>query len=86
MKLTWSGRAREQYEYWARADRHVHARINALVADIERAPYQGLGKPEPLRYELAGFWSRRITKEHRLVYRVTAGGIEIVQCRFHYKA
>jgi toxin YoeB len=69
---------------WATEDRKVYARIVKLIKDIDRDPFVGIGKPEPLKHELAGLWSRRITDEHRLVYKVTNEEIVIVSCRFHY--
>lgn len=84
-EIWWSKRAREDIAYWRKHDLSVSARIDSLLEDIKRNPFTGLGKPEPLKHALAGFWSRRITKEHRLVYRVEAGVIYIAQCRFHYK-
>jgi toxin YoeB len=77
------------YLHWAESDQAVLARLNALIEAARRTPFQGPGKPEPLRGDLAGWWSRRITGEHRLVYRVagkagTDQRIEIVQCRYHY--
>jgi len=62
----------------------VRDKIRTLIEDIQRHPYTGLGKPEPLKRNLRGFWSRRITREHRLVYRIEAGVVQIAQCRFHY--
>ena len=70
--------------WWAKEDKKVHARIVKLIKDIERSPFSGLGKPEPLKNELRGLWSRRITEEHRLVYDVSEDEIVIVSCRFHY--
>lgn len=88
MKVIWSGTAWDQYLIWQRTDRSTSAKINELVESIRRSPFTGLGKPEPLRGNLAGFWSRRITSEHRLVYRVLGSGegqrVEIAQCRYHY--
>ncbi len=84
VEVWWSKRAREDFAYWRKHDPSLVARIEALIADIKRTPFTGLGKPEPLKHALAGFWSHRITKEHRLVYRVEAGVIYIAQCRFHY--
>lgn len=84
-EIWWSKCAREDIAYWRKRDLSVSARIDSLLEDIKRNPFTGLGKPEPLKHALAGFWSRRITKEHRLVYRVEAGVIYIAQCRFHYK-
>jgi toxin YoeB len=88
MNLLWSGEGWEDYLYWQETDRGVVRRINALIADIRRGRYEGIGKPEPLRDNLSGWWSRRITGEHRLVYRIIGTGdaqrIEIMMCRFHY--
>ncbi|HYF08562.1 MAG TPA: Txe/YoeB family addiction module toxin [Acetobacteraceae bacterium] len=73
---------------WAESDPKVLVAIFRLIEDVRRSPFQGLGKPEPLKNELSGWWSRRITREHRLVYRVTGKGsdqvIEIIKCRYHY--
>ena len=74
----------DDFTRWAKKDRKVHARIVKLAQDIQRDPFAGLGKPEPLKHDLAGLWSRRITDEHRLVYKVTDEEIVIVSCRFHY--
>lgn len=88
MKLFWAESAWEDYLYWQGGDRDVLRRINALVQDIRRTPFAGIGKPEPLRGDLAGWWSRRITADHRIVYRIRGSGdeqrIEIVACRYHY--
>jgi toxin YoeB len=86
MKLLWSGEACEDYLYWQQTDQKVLQAINDLIKDIRRDPFKGLGKPEPLKHGLSGWWSRRITREHRLVYRVSgkdAACVEIVQCRYH---
>lgn len=72
------------YQYWIQHDRTVARRIARLIEECLQDPFQGVGKPEPLKHELAGCWSRRITKEHRLVYRVTEGRCIVVQCRYHY--
>jgi len=85
MNLTFSPNAWEDYLYWQQHDKKVLQRINSLIKDIIRKPFIGIGKPEPLRFEMKGFWSRRINREHRLVYRVTDTAIEIVSCRFHYE-
>lgn len=74
----------EDYLYWQKTDRKMLKRINDLLKDIARDPYSGDGKPEPLKYKYTGFWSRRIDKEHRLIYRVTDDAILIAKCRFHY--
>mgnify|MGYP000460545000 CR=1 FL=1 len=84
MKLLWEDRAWSDYLYWQTQDKKTLKRINALIKDIQRSPYQGIGKPEPLRENLAGFWSRRIDGTNRLVYRITEEGTEIVSCRYHY--
>ena len=75
---------REDLRYWVGSDRNTAVRILDLVEAVLRDPFDGLGKPEPLRYALAGCWSRRITQEHRLVYRVTAERIDFLQARYHY--
>ena len=74
----------EDYLYWQRADAKILKRINALIRDMGRDPYVGVGTPEPLRHEWSGWWSRRIDHEHRLVYRVDESSILIAQCRYHY--
>ena len=72
------------YIYWQTTDKSKLKRINQLIRDIERDPFEGIGKPEPLRHDLAGLWSRRVDDEHRLVYAVESGNIVILQCRHHY--
>ena len=88
MKLLWTATAWEQYLHWQSADPNVLRRINELLKDVRRTPFQGIGRPEPLRNQLSRWWSRRITGEHRLVYRVIGKGdeqaVEIASCRFHY--
>ncbi len=88
MILAWSVRGWSDYLYWQDHDAKLVRKINALLADIRRSPFRGLGQPEPLKGNLAGFWSRRVSEEHRLVYRVVGSGavqrIEIAQCQFHY--
>ena len=84
MNLVWSRKAWADYEYWERTDARVHHKINTLIEDILRHPFTGLGKPEPLKHELGGAWSRRLSREHRLVYRVQGNELQIVQCRYHY--
>ena len=81
----WSDNAWEDYLYWQSHDRKMLKRINQLIRDIERSGYDGIGKPEPLKYELQGFWSRRIDGEHRLVYRLRDDCLEIAACRTHYQ-
>ena len=86
MPLLWDDDAWEDYLWWQASDRTVAKRINRLLRDIQRGGHEGIGKPEPLRYQLSGYWSRRITDEHRLIYRVDDGGtILIASCRFHYE-
>ncbi len=75
---------REDLRYWVKADRGTAVRVPDLVEAVLRDPFEGLGKPEPLRYALAGCWSRRVTQEHRLVYRVTGDRIDFLQARYHY--
>ena len=77
-------RAWDDYLYWQQIDRKILQRINALILDIQREPFSGLGKPEPLKHQFAGFWSRRINDEHRLVYTLLDDELVIVQCRYHY--
>ena len=84
MKIIFVDESWEDYLYWQKTDRKILERINNLVKDISRNPYTGLGKPEPLKYKYQGFWSRRITEEHRLIYRVLNDEIQIAKCRFHY--
>ena len=88
MRIVWTSNAWDDYLHWQKNDQKVMGSINDLIKDIKRAPFKGLGKPEPLKHALQGFWSRRITHEDRLVYRVTGKGdtqqIEIIQCRYHY--
>jgi toxin YoeB len=89
MKLVWTPDGWDDYEHWKRYDQAKIGKIKSLIKDIrENDPFRGLGKPEPLKHGLAGAWSRRITGDHRLVYRVTgkprAQVLEILQCRFHY--
>ncbi|MDO8390374.1 MAG: Txe/YoeB family addiction module toxin [Actinomycetota bacterium] len=75
----------DQYQHWARTDRQIVKRINTLIEDTMRHPFVGIGKPEMLRANLSGHWSRRITDEHRLVYRVQDDTLVIIACRFHYE-
>ena len=84
MKLIFAAQAWQDYLYWQKEDRRLLDRINTLIRQIEREPFSGIGKPEPLKHALSGFWSRRITSEHRIVYRVMGDCLEIAQLRFHY--
>ncbi len=89
MNIEFTSHAWEEFEYWIENDTEIVERINLLIKSIRQTPFQGKGKPEPLKYDLKGFWSRRITDEHRLVYQITGRKGEdqkcsIVQCKFHY--
>lgn len=84
MKKVWSDEAWEEYLFWQKQDRKTLKRINLLLLDIDRNGNDGIGKPEPLKHELQGFWSRRIDEENRLVYRIYNEQIEIAQCGSHY--
>ncbi len=84
MKLAWSIRAWNDYLYWQKTDRKKLNRINALIRESLRSPFEGIGNPEALRHDLKGFWSRRIDREHRLVYSYTEEELLIVACRYHY--
>jgi len=84
VKIIFSSQSWEDYLYWQRTDNRILKRINALIHDICRSPYKGKGKPEPLKYALSGYWSRRITEEHRLVYKVKEDSLFIAQLRYHY--
>ena len=84
MKLIFSEHAWDDYLYWQRTDRKILQRINALIKAIQRAPFEGIGKPEPLKHGLSGYWSRRITDEHRMVYKVEADSLFLAQLRYHY--
>ena len=85
MKLTFSSKAWDNYLYWQRTDKATVKRINALIKDIQRNPFDGIGKPEPLKHGLSGYWSRRINDEHRIVYKVAEDNLLIAQLRYHYK-
>ena len=89
MKLVFAPLAWEDYLHWQESDRAILVRVNATIKDALRSPFEGIGKPEPLRGDFKGWWSRRITGEHRLVYRVSGSGdtqsLEIASARFHYR-
>jgi toxin YoeB len=74
----------EEYNEWAATDKKIFKRLVALVTDCQRDPFKGIGKPEPLKHDLKGFWSRRITDEHRLVYQVKGDQVVITSCKYHY--
>ena len=84
MRIVFADQGWEDFTYWVEHDRKIAARIVRLIEEIERQPFEGLGKPEPLRHDMAGFWSRRITDEHRLVYAVEKNKLLIAQARYHY--
>ena len=84
MRKIWSDRAWDDYLYWQKQNKNILKKINLLIKDIERNPFNGLGKPEPLKSNLSGWWSRRIDDTNRIVYRVEKGILEIAQCRDHY--
>ena len=84
MKLIWSDKSWEEYLSWQSTDKKLLKKINSLIKDIKRDPFEGIGKPEPLKYELQGCWSRRVTDEHRLVYEVEDDALYIVSCKYHY--
>lgn len=84
MKLVFAEKAWEDYLYWQKTDKKILKRINALLKDITRDPFEGIGKPEPLKHALSGYWSRRINDEHRVVYKIHDGSLFIAQLRYHY--
>lgn len=84
MRIIFSSKAWEDYVYWQQTDRKLLKRINELIKAISRDPFDGIGKPEPLRHGLEGYWSRRINDEHRLVYKVEGEDLLIAMCRYHY--
>jgi toxin YoeB len=84
VKLVFAEKAWEDYLYWQKTDKKILKRVNTLIKDIARAPFEGIGKPEPLKHALSGYWSRRINDEHRIVYRVQDDSLLIAQLRYHY--
>lgn len=84
MRFIWDEAAWEQYLYWQETDRAVLRKINTLLKECQRTPFAGTGKPEALKGDLRGYWSRRINQEHRLVYKASDDGLRIAACRFHY--
>ena len=84
MRLIFMNLAWEDYLYWQQTDKSILKKINAIIKEIEPTPYEGMGKPEPLKHGLAGWWSRRINLEHRIVYKVENNSIVILQCCYHY--
>ena len=84
MKLIFSEQAWEDYLYWQKQDRKLLERIHILIREIQRSPFVGIGKPEPLKHAFLGYWSRRINDEHRIVYRIHDNSVLIAQLRYHY--
>jgi toxin YoeB len=84
MKLIFSEKAWEDYLYWQKTDKRTLNRINDLIKETKRNPFEGIGKPEPLKHNLAGYWSRRINEENRMVYKAIEGSLLIAQLRYHY--
>lgn len=85
MNIVFTSHAWEDYEYWLQTDKAMIKRIHMLIKDIRRDPFAGIGKPEPLKHQYAGFWSRRIDDEHRLIYCIRDSALQIIQCRYHYE-
>ncbi|MFM7382874.1 MAG: Txe/YoeB family addiction module toxin [Microcystaceae cyanobacterium] len=83
-KIAFLRRSFDEFNQWAIEDKKIYAKIVTLIKDIERDPFSGLGKPEALKHDLSGLWSRRITQEHRLVYRIFEEEVVIISCKFHY--
>jgi len=86
MNIRFSEQAWDEYLYWQQNDRAMIRRVNQLIREIRREPFSGVGQPEALRFQWSGYWSRRLDQEHRLVYRIVEGELEIAQCRYHYRA
>ena len=84
MKLIFSEQAWDDYLYWQKTDKKLLERVNTIIKDINRSPFAGIGKPEPLKNALSGYWSRRLNDEHRIVYKISDGAVLIAQLRFHY--
>lgn len=85
MNLTFTPSAWDDYQWFQQHDRKLLKRINQLLDDVRRSPYEGIGKPEPLKGDLAGYWSRRINDEHRLVYKAKDDAVVVIACRYHYQ-
>lgn len=84
MKLIFAENAWADYLYWQKTDKKMLQRINTLIKDIKREPFEGIGKPEPLKHALSGYWSRRINDEHRIIYKIYQDSLLIAQLRYHY--
>lgn len=85
MKVEWTETSLTHYQWWGKNDKSKVNKIKSLISDIKQTPFSGLGKPEPLKHESSGYWTRRITKEHRLVYKVEDGVITVLSCGYHYE-
>jgi len=83
--ITFTGNAWTDFIEWSKSDRKIFSKISLLIEDTSRTPFNGIGKPEPLRHQLKGYWSRRISDEHRLIYSVNENVIQIISCKYHYK-
>ena len=83
--ITFNGKAWTDFIEWSKSDRKIFSKISLLIEETSRTPFNGTGKPEPLRHQLKGYWSRRITDEHRLVYSVNENDIQIISCKYHYQ-
>lgn len=84
MKLVFAEQAWDDYLYWQKTDKKILKRVNTLIKDVKRDPFEGIGKPEPLKHALSGYWSRRINDEHRIVYKAQGDSLFIAQLRYHY--
>ena len=84
MNLVFADHAWDDYLYWQKTDKKMVKRINSLIKNIQRSPFEGIGKPEPLKHALSGYWSRRINDEHRIIYKVDSESLYIAQLRYHY--
>jgi len=84
VRLIFSERAWDDYLYWQKTDPKLLKRINFLIQEIQRSPFEGIGKPEALKHDLSGYWSRRISDEHRIVYKLEKGAVLLAQLRYHY--
>lgn len=85
MKINFTPEAKKQYLFWSKKNKKILKQINILIKAIQEEPFNGIGKPEPLKYDLSGYWSRRIDGEHRLVYRIENDELFIIYCKYHYK-
>lgn len=85
LRLSFEPQAWDDYQYWQQTDKILFKKLNALIADIRRKPLDGIGKPEPLKHQHSGYWSRRINEEHRIIYTIQEETVLIAQCRYHYQ-